>query len=55
MLRRVALVKTDVLEERNASFIRAARIGELGTDSCHPDEGCAKFPRNVISYMSYTA
>jgi hypothetical protein len=31
MLRRVALVRTDVSEERSASFIRVARIGELGT------------------------
>jgi hypothetical protein len=31
MLRHVALVKTDVLEELNASFIRVTRIGELGT------------------------
>jgi hypothetical protein len=33
MLRRVALVKTDVLEEFSASFIRVTRIGELGTTS----------------------
>jgi hypothetical protein len=31
MLRRVALVRTDVSEETGASFIRVARIGELGT------------------------
>jgi hypothetical protein len=31
MLHRVALVRTDVLEERSASFIRVTRIGELGT------------------------
>jgi hypothetical protein len=31
MLRRVAFVKTDVSEERSASFIRVTRIGELGT------------------------
>jgi hypothetical protein len=31
MLRRVALVRTDVLEELNVSFIRMTRIGELGT------------------------
>jgi hypothetical protein len=28
---RVALVRTDVSEELNASFIRVTRIGELGT------------------------
>jgi hypothetical protein len=31
MLRRVALVRTDVSEELNASIIRVTRIGELGT------------------------
>jgi hypothetical protein len=31
MLRSVALVRTDVLEEPSASFIRVTRIGELGT------------------------
>jgi hypothetical protein len=31
MLRRVVLVRTDVLEELSASFIRVTRIGELGT------------------------
>jgi hypothetical protein len=31
MLRRVALVRTDVSEELSASFIRVTRIAELGT------------------------
>jgi hypothetical protein len=31
MLCRVALVRTDVLEEHSASIIRVTRIGELGT------------------------
>jgi hypothetical protein len=31
MLRRAALVRTDVSEELNASFIRLTRISELGT------------------------
>jgi hypothetical protein len=31
MLRRVALARTDVSEERSASIIRVTRIGELGT------------------------
>jgi hypothetical protein len=70
MLRRVALVRTDVSEELGASFIRATNISELGTTlavtsnlrtlrrnttSCHPDEGGAKFLRNVDSCKSYTA
>jgi hypothetical protein len=31
MLRRVALLRTDISEELSASFIRVTRIGELGT------------------------
>jgi hypothetical protein len=31
MLRRVALVTTDVSEELSASFISVTRLGELGT------------------------
>jgi hypothetical protein len=31
MLRRVAVVRTDVPEEPSASIIRVTRIGELGT------------------------
>jgi hypothetical protein len=31
MLRRVALVRSDVSVELSASFIRVTRIGELGT------------------------
>jgi hypothetical protein len=31
MLRRMALVRTYISEERSASIVRVARIGELGT------------------------
>jgi hypothetical protein len=31
MLRRVALVRTDISEELSAFFIKVTRIGELGT------------------------
>jgi hypothetical protein len=70
ILRCVALVRTDVSKDLNASFIRVTRIGELGTtlaltsnrrtlrrntNSCHPDEGGAEFLRNVGSYKSHTA
>jgi hypothetical protein len=57
MVRRVALVSTDVSEEPSASFVRVTRIGELATlvDFCHPDEGGAKFLRNDGSYKSCTA
>jgi hypothetical protein len=56
MLRRVALVRTDVSEELSSS-IRVTRIGELGTlvDSCHPDDGSAEFLRNVSSYKIHAA
>jgi hypothetical protein len=59
MLRRVALVRTDVSEEL-ISFIRVTRIGELGTtlgisSQRHPDEGGARFLRNDGSYKSHTA
>jgi hypothetical protein len=36
MLRRVALVRTDVSEELSASFIGATRISELGTTLAVP-------------------
>jgi hypothetical protein len=70
MLRRVALERTDVSEERIASIIRVTRFGELGTalaitsnrrtlrrniNSRHPDDGGAAFSRNVGSYKSHTA
>jgi hypothetical protein len=44
MLRRVALVRTDVSEELSASIIRVTRIGELGTTlavtSCNSRSVC---------------
>jgi hypothetical protein len=49
MLYRVAHVRTDVSEELSASFIRVARIGELGY------EGDANFLRNVGPYKSHMA
>jgi hypothetical protein len=71
MLRRVALVITDFSEEPSSSYIKVTRIGELGTtlaatsnrhtlrrnttDSCHPDEGGARFLPNVGSYKSHPA
>jgi hypothetical protein len=62
----VALVRSDVSEEPGASFIRVTKIGEIGTTQaatvlflvhrfCHPDEGDARFLRNVGSYKSHTA
>jgi hypothetical protein len=42
MLRRVALVGADVLEEHSISVIRVTKIG-----FCHADDGGARFPRNT--------
>jgi hypothetical protein len=62
----MAHVRTDVSEERSASFIRVTRIGELGTTlavtsnrrtlrrNTKYDEVGAKFLRNVVSYKTYT-
>jgi hypothetical protein len=47
MLRRVALVRTDVSEELIASIIRVTRIGELGRTLA--------VTSNVGSYKSHTA
>jgi hypothetical protein len=59
MLRRVALVRTDVSEEPSASFIRVTRIGELGTTLAVTSKRTlrrnTKFLRNVGSYKSHTA
>jgi hypothetical protein len=66
MLRRVALVRTDVSEEPSASFIRVTRFDELGTTLAatsnrrtlrrsYPDEGGAIFLRYVGSYKSHMA
>jgi hypothetical protein len=69
ILRRVALVRTDVLEELGASIIRVTRIGVSSyrasvasygyrsyfTDSSQADAGGAEFLRNVGSYKSHTS
>jgi hypothetical protein len=45
------------LRRNNKWYFFAACVGCLlqFTDSCHPDEGGAKFLRNVGSYKSHTA
>jgi hypothetical protein len=69
MLRRVALVITDVSEEHSASIIKVTRIGQLGTMLAvssnrrtlprnikkYSDEGGAMFLQNVGSYKNHTA
>jgi hypothetical protein len=48
MLRRMALVKTDVSEELSASIIRVTRIGELGTTLVITSNRCKL--RNITEY-----
>jgi hypothetical protein len=64
LLRRVALVRTDVSEEPGASLIFLRSVRRLLLAACvvpsspifgHPDEGGARFLRNVGSYKSHTA
>jgi hypothetical protein len=49
MLRRVALIRTDVWEEFGASFIRVTRIGELGTKLAvtRTDARCEEIPHGI--------
>jgi hypothetical protein len=55
MLRRVALVRTDVSEELGASIIRVTRIDELRTTLTVTSNRSAKFLRKVGSYKSHAA
>jgi hypothetical protein len=50
MLRRVALVRSDVSEELSASFIRVARIGELGATLAVTSGGTSSQRASVASY-----
>jgi hypothetical protein len=52
MLRRVALLRTDVSEVLSASIIRVTRIGELGTIVVTSNRHTL---RNVGSYQTHTA
>jgi hypothetical protein len=56
MLRRVALVRTDVSEELRVTFIRVKRIGELGTTlAITSNRRTLRRNTNVLSYKSHTA
>jgi hypothetical protein len=55
MLRHVALVITDVLEELSAFIIRVTRIGELGTILAVTSTQHILLLQNVRSYRSHTA
>jgi hypothetical protein len=46
LLRRVTLVRTDVSEEPGVSFIRATKIGDLGTTQAAPSN------RRTLAYVS---
>jgi hypothetical protein len=51
LLRRVALVRTDVSEEPGASFIRGTKIGELGTtQAVTSNRGTQR--KNLKSYIA---
>jgi hypothetical protein len=62
MLRRVAVIRTDVSKEFSASIIRVTRIGRLETTlalagnrrTLRRKQGGVKFLRNVGSYKSHT-
>jgi hypothetical protein len=53
LLRRVALVRTDLSEESGASFIRVTKIGELGTIHLQlaTDVRCEEITRNTTWYF----
>jgi hypothetical protein len=53
MLRRVALVRTDVSEERSSSIIKETRIGELGT-ALAVTSNRRTLRRNAMRERSYT-
>jgi hypothetical protein len=49
MLRRVALVRTDVSEEPSASIIKMTRIGELGTLTVSSNRILGSVPRLLVT------
>jgi hypothetical protein len=49
MLRRVALVRTDVSEELSASIIKVTKIGELGTLAVNSSRRTLRAPHGVTS------
>jgi hypothetical protein len=55
MLRRVALVKTGVSEERSVSIIMVTRIGELGTTLAVISNRRTLKEKKVGTYKSNTA
>jgi hypothetical protein len=55
LLRRVALVRTDVSEEPGASFIRVTKIGELGKHKLQlaTDVRCEEIPNIICSNVYF--
>jgi hypothetical protein len=49
MLRRVALVRTDVSEEPSASFIRVTRIAELETTQAATSKRCTSVRQLLVT------
>jgi hypothetical protein len=54
LLRRVALVRTDVSEEPGASFIRGTKIGELGTTQAATSNR-RTLRRNTLVFLEHLA
>jgi hypothetical protein len=52
MLRRVALIRTDVSEELNASFLTVTKIGELGTTLAVTSNRRTVFLRSEIRLLA---
>jgi hypothetical protein len=52
LLRRVALVITDVSEEPGASFIRVTKICELGTTQAATSNRCEEISSQRVSVAS---
>jgi hypothetical protein len=55
MLRRVAIIKTDVSEERSASFIRVTRISDLGTRLVLTSNQCTLVHLHSVRRLLVTA
>jgi hypothetical protein len=55
MLRRMALVRILGISSQRTSVVSCSLCCSQFTDSCHPDEGGARFLLNVGSYKSHTA
>jgi hypothetical protein len=55
---RIGELRTTLAVTSNRRRLRrllvTASVVPSSTESCHPDEGGAKFPRNVDSYKSHT-